>query len=119
MLLEAAVAAAFLPILIGGYGTLSTKNFLTVNDVTGLWLAPAAKSRRPGWGILAILGKNRPRTSHHHRRHNQSYRQHQKYAPHKLRVTSIFGPEEGTWKVVHRRADPITTPQPAESVIQA
>jgi ketosteroid isomerase-like protein len=34
------------------------------------------------------------------------------------RVTSIFRPEEGTWKVVHRHADPITTPQPAESVIQ-
>ena len=39
-------------------------------------------------------------------------------SPFTLRVTSIFGPEEGTWKVVHRRADPITTPQPAESVIQ-
>ena len=39
-------------------------------------------------------------------------------APFSLRVTSIFGPEEGTWKVVHRHADPITTPQPAESVIQ-
>jgi ketosteroid isomerase-like protein len=35
-----------------------------------------------------------------------------------LRVTSIFRPEEGTWKVVHRHADPITTPQPGESVIQ-
>jgi ketosteroid isomerase-like protein len=35
-----------------------------------------------------------------------------------LRVTTIFRPEEGTWKVVHRHADPITTPQPAESVIQ-
>jgi len=35
-----------------------------------------------------------------------------------VRVTSIFRPEEGTWKVVHRHADPITTPQPAESVIQ-
>jgi ketosteroid isomerase-like protein len=35
-----------------------------------------------------------------------------------LRVTSIFRPEDGTWKVVHRHADPITTPQPAESVIQ-
>jgi hypothetical protein len=26
----------------------------------------------------------------------------------------IFWPEEGTWKVVHRHADPITTPQPAD-----
>jgi ketosteroid isomerase-like protein len=35
-----------------------------------------------------------------------------------VRVTTIFRPEEGTWKVVHRHADPITTAQPAESVIQ-
>jgi ketosteroid isomerase-like protein len=35
-----------------------------------------------------------------------------------LRVTSVFRLEDGTWKVVHRHADPITTPQPVESVIQ-
>ncbi len=35
-----------------------------------------------------------------------------------VRVTSIFEPDDGTWKVVHRHADPITTAQPAESVIQ-
>jgi ketosteroid isomerase-like protein len=35
-----------------------------------------------------------------------------------LRTTSIFRPEDGTWKIVHRHADPITTVQPAESVIQ-
>jgi ketosteroid isomerase-like protein len=35
-----------------------------------------------------------------------------------LRVTSILRPEGGTWKIVHRHADPISTPQPAESVIQ-
>jgi ketosteroid isomerase-like protein len=35
-----------------------------------------------------------------------------------VRATMNFRPEEGEWKVVHRHADPITTRQPAESVIQ-
>jgi ketosteroid isomerase-like protein len=39
-------------------------------------------------------------------------------APSALRVTMVFRPEDGEWKVVHRHADPITTPQQAESVIQ-
>jgi ketosteroid isomerase-like protein len=38
--------------------------------------------------------------------------------PFDLRVTMIFRPEDGGWKIVHRHADPITTPQPAEAVIQ-
>ena len=38
--------------------------------------------------------------------------------PYSLRSTMIFRLEDGTWKVVHRHADPITTSQPAESVIQ-
>src|SRR5215208_6019079 len=37
--------------------------------------------------------------------------------PYSLRATMIFRPEDGTWKVVHRHADPITAPRPAESVI--
>jgi ketosteroid isomerase-like protein len=42
----------------------------------------------------------------------------QDVTPFTLRVTMIFRPEDGTWKVVHRHADPIATPQPAESLIQ-
>jgi ketosteroid isomerase-like protein len=43
----------------------------------------------------------------------------QDVTPVDLRVTMIYRPgEDGEWKVVHRHADPITTSQPAESVIQ-
>jgi hypothetical protein len=35
-----------------------------------------------------------------------------------VRTTSILRPEDGTWKVVHRHADPITTAQSPDSVIQ-
>jgi ketosteroid isomerase-like protein len=34
-----------------------------------------------------------------------------------LRVTSVYRQEDGIWRLVHRHADPITTPQAAESVI--
>ena len=34
-----------------------------------------------------------------------------------VRVTSVFRLERGSWKLVHRHADPITTPRPAASVI--
>ena len=40
------------------------------------------------------------------------------FAPSVLRVTMVFRPEEGPWKVVHRHADAITAPQPAESVLE-
>src|SRR5215208_498492 len=39
-------------------------------------------------------------------------------APIALRTTMILRPEDGVWKVVHLHEDPITSPQPAESVIQ-
>jgi ketosteroid isomerase-like protein len=42
----------------------------------------------------------------------------QDVTPFTLRVTMIYRPEEGTWKVVHRHADPITTPRPPESLLQ-
>jgi ketosteroid isomerase-like protein len=38
--------------------------------------------------------------------------------PYAVRATMNFRPEEdGEWKIVHRHADPMTTPQPADSVI--
>jgi ketosteroid isomerase-like protein len=35
-----------------------------------------------------------------------------------LRVTTVFRPEDGTWRIVHRHADPIALPQPPESVLE-
>jgi ketosteroid isomerase-like protein len=35
-----------------------------------------------------------------------------------LRVTTVLRLEDGSWKILHRHADPITTPQAAESVIR-
>jgi len=35
-----------------------------------------------------------------------------------LRVTTIFRREDDGWRVVHRHADPITTPRPPESMLE-
>jgi ketosteroid isomerase-like protein len=40
------------------------------------------------------------------------------FAPSTLRVTMVFRPEDGTWKVVHRHADSIIMAKPAESVLE-
>jgi ketosteroid isomerase-like protein len=39
-------------------------------------------------------------------------------APVAIRVTTVFRRGDGTWKVAHRHADPITAPRPPESVVQ-
>jgi ketosteroid isomerase-like protein len=39
-------------------------------------------------------------------------------SPIELRNTMVLRPEGGAWKIVHLHGDPITTPRPAESVIQ-
>ena len=38
--------------------------------------------------------------------------------PTDLRVTTVFRPEAGTWRVVHRHADPAVGLQPPETVFQ-
>ena len=35
-----------------------------------------------------------------------------------LRCTTVFRREDDAWKIVHRHADPITTPRAAESVVE-
>ena len=34
-----------------------------------------------------------------------------------LRATTIFRLEDGQWKIIHRHADPITSPRPVESIV--
>ena len=42
----------------------------------------------------------------------------QEMTPVSVRVTSVFRREDGAWKLLHRHADPITSPRPTESVLQ-
>jgi ketosteroid isomerase-like protein len=42
----------------------------------------------------------------------------QEFANVALRSTSVLRPEDGTWKVVHRHADPITSAQAPETIIR-
>lgn len=37
--------------------------------------------------------------------------------PVSLRVTTIFRREDGEWRIIHRHADPITSPRPIQSVV--
>ncbi|HYN68900.1 MAG TPA: nuclear transport factor 2 family protein [Candidatus Eisenbacteria bacterium] len=39
-------------------------------------------------------------------------------SPVSLRVTTIFGRDDGKWTIVHRQADPITGPRPPESIVE-
>jgi ketosteroid isomerase-like protein len=39
-------------------------------------------------------------------------------SPISLRVTTIFRREDDGWRIVHRHADPITSPRPIESVVK-
>ena len=39
-------------------------------------------------------------------------------SPIDLRNTMVLRPEGGAWKIVHLHGAPITTPRPAESMIQ-
>jgi ketosteroid isomerase-like protein len=43
---------------------------------------------------------------------------HEEITPVSVRVTSIFRKEDGAWRLVHRHADPISSPRSPESVIQ-
>ena len=38
-------------------------------------------------------------------------------SPISLRVTTVFRREDDGWRIVHRHADPITSPRPIESVV--
>ena len=39
-------------------------------------------------------------------------------SPISLRVTTIFRREDDGWRIVHRHADPITSPRPIESAVE-
>ena len=88
-----------------------------------LWIVPHRISERAGWASSTFEEVAKYVTPElacivEIERYRAKVGGSEAISPVTLRVTSIFRPEDGTWKIVHRHADPITTPQPAESVIQ-
>ena len=51
-------------------------------------------------------------------RHEGRLADHQEEIVVALRVTLIFRREENAWKIVHRHADPITTPRSIDTTVQ-
>jgi ketosteroid isomerase-like protein len=80
---------------------------LAVTDGENVGFETVAKSVSPEFAYVLLIERDKVKVG-----------VSEDTAPSALRVTMIFRPEEGTWKVVHRHADPITTPQSGESVIQ-
>ena len=83
----------------------ASKSFIRDGEITSF--EPVAKNVTPELAYVVWIEQTKGKVG-----------EREDITPFALRVTTIFRPEDGTWKVMHRHADPITTAQPAESVIQ-